>query len=124
VVIDGGRNDHGSLATETQAVTSYFDAVARAFPHANVVVIAPFIMRSLPSDYAATRCLLEKQAVTHGWSYVDPLAQGWIGPSSALLVASGGVHPNNEGYVYLENHFVPAIAEALLTPGVGPRACG
>jgi hypothetical protein len=113
VVIDGGRNDHGTASAESLAVTSYFNAVAQAFPKARVVVIAPFVMRSRPADYSFTRQLLGAQAERHGWAFVDPLAEGWIGKRSAPLVAPDGVHPDSAGYTYIVDHLAPVMAKAL-----------
>lgn len=113
VVIDGGRNDHASTSAETQAVTAYFDAVARDFPEAHVIVITPFLMRSQPSDYSATRSILEAQARSHSWQCIDPLSAGWINSESAALVAADGVHPDDAGYAYLAGHLAPLFVEAI-----------
>jgi hypothetical protein len=124
VVIDGGRNDHGSATIETQAVNAYFDAIARDYPAARVIVIAPWLMGSEPTDYAATRCLVETEAMEHGWTYVDPLALGWVNSTSAALVARDGVHPNDAGYAYLASHLVRALVRALsMPPPIAPVAC-
>jgi hypothetical protein len=124
VVIDGGRNDHGSATIETQAVNAYFDAIARDYPAARVIVIAPWLMGSEPTDYAATRCLVETEAMEHGWTYVDPLALGWVNSTSAALVARDGVHPSDAGYAYLASHLVRALVRALsMPPPIAPVAC-
>jgi hypothetical protein len=124
IVIDGGRNDHGSESVEAHAVKDYFDAIARDYPAARVIVIAPWLMTSKPTAYAATRCLVENQAIGHGWTYVDPLALGWVDSKSAALVASDGVHPNDAGYSYLASHLVYAMVRALsMPPPIAPAAC-
>jgi GDSL-like lipase/acylhydrolase family protein len=123
IVIDGGRNDHGSETVEAQTVNAYFDAIARDYPAAQVIVIAPWLMRSEPTDYAATRCLVETQAMDHGWTYVDPLALGWVDSASAALVAPDGVHPDDAGYAYVARHLVHAMVRALSMPPPIAAAC-
>jgi hypothetical protein len=119
-----GRNDHGSLPVETQAVHACFDAIAGSYPAARVIVIAPWLMRSEPTDYAATRCLVETQAMDHGWTYVDPLALGWVNSTSAALVAPDGVHPNAAGHAYLASHLVHAMVRGFsMPPPSAPAAC-
>lgn len=114
VVVDAGRNDFGYATTRLRRVViAYFKALARAFPSSPVVVIAPFLMRSKPSDYAALRLLLRQQARHYGWAFVDPLAAGWIGKTSAKLVSGDGIHPNQAGYDYLSSHLATAIPAAL-----------
>jgi lysophospholipase L1-like esterase len=114
VVIDAGRNDQGFPARKVRrAVVSFFRALAKAFPSSAVVVIAPYLMTSKPTDFAALRHLLAQQAKRHGWAFVDPLADGWINASSAKLLSPDGVHPDPAGYDYLVAHLAPAIEKAL-----------
>ena len=114
VLIDAGRNDLGHpLAKFRRAVRSSFRMLARDEPSAAVVVIAPYLMRSKPGDYLALRRFLGQQARRHGWAFVDPLAEGWINKTSARLVVSDGVHPNQAGYDYIVAHLAPAIEKAL-----------
>lgn len=114
IVVDAGRNDLVFPERRIRrAVVSYFRKLSRAFPSAPVVVIAPFLMRSKPGDYAALRRLLGRQARHYGWAFVDPLALGWINKTSAKLVAPDGIHPDQAGYDYLVEHLGPAITNAL-----------
>ncbi|HZT54040.1 MAG TPA: SGNH/GDSL hydrolase family protein [Gaiellaceae bacterium] len=114
VVLDAGRNDRGiPMRVVRPAVLLSLRELRRAFPSAAVVVIAPFLMRSKPTDYAALRRLLEREARRYGWAFVDPIAEGWIGRASAKLVAPDGVHPDQAGYDYLVAHLAPAIEHAL-----------
>lgn len=114
VVIDAGRNDRGhQKARVRRTVVTYFKSLARAFPTSAIVVIAPFLMRSRPHDYAFLRHLLAGQAHARGWAFVDPLAEGWVNSTSAKLVTFDGVHPNQEGYNYIVAHLGPAISNAL-----------
>lgn len=116
VVIDAGRNDVAYPEGRVRrAVVSYFRALARAFPKSAIVVIAPFVMRSKPTDYRGLRCLLDSEADLHDWAFVDPLGEGWINKKSAKLVVGDGVHPNQEGYDYIVKHLAPAIRTALAT---------
>jgi hypothetical protein len=88
VVIDSGRNDRGQTAKVRRAAVATFRAVARVFPSSAVVVIAPFLMRSKPTDYLLIRSFLERQAEHRGWAFVDPIAEGWINRTSAKLVGA------------------------------------
>jgi hypothetical protein len=94
-------------------VVSYFGSLAKAFPSSAVVVIAPYLMTSRPMDFVTLRHLLSRQAKRRGWAFVDPLAEGWIGATSAKLVAADGVHPDQAGHDYIAAHLAPAIEKAL-----------
>jgi lysophospholipase L1-like esterase len=114
VVIDAGRNDRGHPeAAIHRAVVSSFKTIAKDFPNAAVVVIAPFLMRSKPGDYLAIRRLERQQARKYRWAFVDPIAEGWIDRTSARLVKRDGIHPNQRGYDYLVAHLTPSIERAL-----------
>lgn len=114
VVLDAGRDDRSFPAARVRrAVVSYCKALARTFPSTPVVVIAPFLMRSKPNDYTAMRHLLARQAERRGWAFVDPIADGWINRTSAELVTTDGIHPDQQGYDYIAAHLAPAIETAL-----------
>lgn len=118
VVLDAGRNDHGVAPSKLRrTVVSYFDALAEAYPSSAVVVIAPYLMTSKPTDYLLQRRLLKQQAEAHGWAFVDPIGEGWIDPTSAKLVASDGVHPDQAGQNYIADHLLSAIPKALAAAG-------
>jgi lysophospholipase L1-like esterase len=114
VVLDAGRNDVGyPWALVRRTVVSYCKALARTFPSAPVVVIAPFLMRSKPGDYGALRQLLGRESRRYGWAFVDPIAEGWVNAESAKLVGPDGVHPTQDGYNWIIAHLAPAITNAL-----------
>lgn len=114
VLIDAGRNDVGHPPKAfRRAVVASFNAVAKGFPSAAVVVIAPFLMTSKQHGFLAMRRVLRQQARKRHWAYVDPIAEGWINRASAKLVVSDRIHPNQQGYDYIVAHLAPAIKKAL-----------
>jgi hypothetical protein len=114
VVIDAGRNDAGRPEAEMRhAVAASFKTIAKHFPNAAVVVIAPYRLTSKPNDYTAIRRLLRQQARRRGWGFVDPIAEGWINRTSARLVKGDGTLPGLRGYDYVVAHLAPAIDTAL-----------
>jgi hypothetical protein len=114
VVIDAGRNDRGRPEAEVRrAVVSSLDTVAKDFPASAVVVIAPSQIRSKPGDFPVIRRLLRQQASRHGFAYVDPIGEGWIGHLSPAFTARGGGHPNQKGYDYIVAHLAPEIEKAM-----------
>jgi acyl-CoA thioesterase-1 len=114
VVLDAGRNDRGARPKQLRrAVLKSFKLLAKGFPLSAVVVIAPFVMNSKPTDYLALRHLLRKQARKYHFAFVDPIAEGWIDRASAKLMVSDRIHPNQAGYDYIVGRLAPAIAKAL-----------
>lgn len=114
VVIDAGRNDRGRPEAEVRrAVVSSLDIVAKEFPTAAVVVIGPSQIRSKPGDFPVIRRFLKQQTSRHGFAYVDPIGEGWIGHLSPAFTSRGGGHPNRKGYDYIVAHLAPAIQNAL-----------
>jgi len=114
VVIDAGRNDRGRPEAEvSRAVASTLDTVAKDFPAAAVVVIAPSQITSKPGDFPVIRRLLRQQASRHRFAYVDPIREGWIGHLSPAFASRGGRHPNRKGYDYVVAHLAPAIENAM-----------
>lgn len=114
VVLDAGRNDRGvPQKAVDRAVRKSFRLLAKSFPSSAIVVIAPFVMRSKPTDYLALRHLLRQQARKYGFAFVDPIAERWINRASAKLMVSDHIHPNQQGYDYIVGHLAPAIQKAL-----------
>jgi hypothetical protein len=94
VLIDAGRNDlRIPQRREHGAVLATFRKVARLFPKATVVVIAPWAMRSKPNDYRELRTFLGRRARLRGWAFVDPLSEGWVNKVSARLTGPGAAIP-------------------------------
>jgi lysophospholipase L1-like esterase len=114
VVVDGGRNDRGHPESKVRrAVVASLDTVAKDFPASAVVVIAPFLITSKPGDFIPIRRLLRQQATRHGFAFVDPIGEGWIGHVSKKLVGHDHIHPNQKGYDYIVAHLTPAIEQAM-----------
>jgi GDSL-like Lipase/Acylhydrolase family len=125
VVIDAGRNDLSfPEATLRQAVVSYFRAVSRDFPNVKVVLIAPWEMKSKPTDYLMLRHLEASWAQHFGWAFIDPIDEGWVNQKSAALVCSDGVHPNVDGYDYIARHLAHAMLRALGRAALGESLAG
>ncbi len=94
-------------------MVGYFRGARPRLPVLPIVVMAPFVMRSKPTDYAAIGHLLAGQAKRRGWAFVDPIAEGWINRASAKLVTADAIHPDEQGYEYIVAHLAPAIEKAL-----------
>lgn len=121
IVIDAGRNDWSApWADEEATVTAYFKRLHKDFPKAAVVVITPWMMRSSRSDYLDLRCLEAEQARSYGWSYLDPIDQGWVDSTTAHLVGPDGAHPSETGYNYVDDKLTAEIPKALAAHGQQP----
>jgi hypothetical protein len=127
VVLDGGRNDwNASWDVLNPVVVNYLQALSQTFPQAKIIIIAPYAMNSGVGgyDYLQLRCLLDSQAISYGWRYVDPSSLGWIDAYAATLVGSDDYHPSEAGYTYLADHLAPAILDAESGPlQTMPAAC-
>jgi lysophospholipase L1-like esterase len=116
VVIFGSINDGASApdavaASAAQALQNV-DLVA---PGVRIVIIGPqWINGDPPANLLAIR---DGLASTVGGrarlTFVDPLAEGWFGDSSAALIGSDGLHPTDAGHRHLAELIASRIAAAI-----------
>lgn len=105
VVIDAGRNDPASVRT-VDAARRYLARVRAAWPHAKVVLIAPYFLALGTEPNPPVTTFYRTQAKRRDTYLIDPVAEGWVGPQVSSLTISDGVHPNPAGHRYIANHLV------------------
>lgn len=115
VVVEGSINDRRLHPTGYRdAVTAAWDALAAAYPEADIVILGP-APQVLPVE-AATRRIdddLRTLAAERGWWYVSPIAEDWITDANYLEVIDTGPigrdHPSTEGHAYLATRVAGAL---------------
>ena len=115
VVVEGSINDRRLHPTGYRdAVTAAWDALAAAYPEADIVILGP-APQVLPVE-AATRRIdddLRTLAAERGWWYVSPIAEDWITDANYLEVIDTGPigrdHPSTEGHAYLATRVASAL---------------
>lgn len=118
VIVDGGRNDGGRpIADVVTAADACLRQVRRLWPHAPIVVIAPFYIWSSPGSYVFGAGLVDQLRPvisSIGGAIVDPVGESWVSARQArALVAPDGIHPNEAGHRYLATR----LSEALIGDG-------
>ncbi len=107
VIIDAGRNDKRAPSAELNAaITEYLDAVRRAWPKAELVVIEPYVMNSQAPVLAPDALNhLRAEAERHGAHVINPHASGWILPGGTSKDLDA------DGHRYIAQRLVAALRE-------------
>ena len=124
LVLVSGRPDHDYPVDKVLATTrDTLDQIHRDFPKSAVVVIAPYLINNAPRvDVQDQFVNLERDvADEYGWTFIDPLAEGWINEHSAQMVASDGVHPNAKGHQYLADHLAGYLRSSGLADQIAAK---
>jgi len=114
VVFFGSRNDQG-VDPEVVAVKAResFDLARRYAPGARLLVIGPpWPTADVPPDMLQIRDVLYNAAQAGGAAWVDPIAEGWF-VDRPDLIGPDGVHPNDDGHVYMADRITPLIGAQL-----------
>lgn len=126
VIVQGSINDRVLVAddelgeaTYRAAVISAWDALARLYPDAAIVVLGP-APHVLPvgKGTAAIDGALTELAGARGWWYVSPVAESWITEANYLDVIDTGAgrnHPSTAGHAYLADRLAKAVASLAAT---------
>lgn len=117
VLVEGSINDRRlHPAGYRDAVTAAWDALAAAYPEADIVILGP-APQVLPVEESTRRIDddLRALAAERGWWYVSPIAEDWITDANYLDVIDTGPigrdHPSTDGHAYL----AARVAEAIRT---------
>jgi lysophospholipase L1-like esterase len=114
VILEGSINDRRLPAKGYRdAVTAAWDALAKTYPDAAVVIVGP-APQVLPVEPATARIDsdLRDLAALRGWWYVSPIADDWITSVNYLQVIDTGLgrnHPSSEGHAYLAERMAEAL---------------
>jgi lysophospholipase L1-like esterase len=135
VVISGGINDNGYIASDnganfTYKVNQLFSRVATDFPNAIKIAVSPFWPRSgavaeIPPEIILERDIIQAKAAQYNFRFIDWL--GWITgqqniPNSGnanVYISADNTHPTGEGRNYLGARLAMAIARSLNQPVPG-----
>lgn len=115
VILEGSINDRRLYpAGYTDAVTAVWDALARLYPDAAIVILGP-APQVLPVEASTAQidAELSRMAGQRGWWYISPIAEGWITEENYLDVIDigpvGNDHPSTDGHAYLAERVAEAI---------------
>ncbi|MBN9178415.1 MAG: SGNH/GDSL hydrolase family protein [Microbacterium sp.] len=115
VIVQGSINDRREGAGGYRAaVDAAWNALARVYPRAQVVILGP-APQVLPVEAATARIDgdLRDAAAARGWWYVSPLAEEWITTENYAAVIDTGAgrdHPSTAGHRYLAERLAAAVA--------------
>jgi hypothetical protein len=106
-IIDFGRNDGPLTPAISKAAAQYVSRVHQLWPHAKLVMIAPFFItgQEVPGGWGPMEKALMKR---HGGIAIDPQGEGWLNDPSMqkhTFPKVGGNHPDDVGYAYLGKRF-------------------
>jgi lysophospholipase L1-like esterase len=115
VVFFGSRNDQGvEPGLLTQRARATFDLARRLAPAARFLVIGPpWPAADVPGSVLQIRDVLNVAARAAGAAFVDPIGGGWF-VNRSDLISVDGVHPNDQGHLYLADMIAPLIRMQLL----------
>jgi lysophospholipase L1-like esterase len=112
VVVFGSRND-GNRPIE-DAARSMFAEIRASAPGATLIVVAPpWVNENPPDNIVAMRDTLKAVSEEFGAVFVDTLADEWFYNEDSRLIGEDGVHPTNEGHVYMADRLRPVIEANL-----------
>lgn len=119
IVLQGSINDRREPAEGYRAaVVEAWDAAAKRFPDAQVLVLGP-APQVLPVEDATARIDrdLADLAAQRGWPYVSPVDEQWITRENYADVIdaseAGKDHPSDEGHRFLAEKVAAAIRPLL-----------
>ena len=111
VIVFGSRNDGGiDPARVRSAADTVFAAIRTKAPGALLLVIGPpWVDEDVPAGISAVRDALQSAADDAAATFVDPLAEGWFFGADSALIGTDGVHPTNDGHVYMAAKILPHV---------------
>lgn len=114
VVFFGSANDGpAALDVLAAAVHDDFVRVMAYAPNAKLLVIGPaWPNPDPPVEILRARDVVRDQALALGAVFVDPLAERWFA-EAPQLIGTDGLHPTNDGHIYLAQRIAPIIADTL-----------
>lgn len=120
VIIFGSRNDAKVPADDlTQAVHTALVKVHDMAPKAKVLLISPAwaAWSTYPPsvDMVKVRDVLKTEAELTGATLLDPIADKWFADRPDVI-GEDGVHPTDEGHVYMAERITPVVKQLLAVP--------
>lgn len=118
VVVYGSRNDSTADSDELRAaVQATLAPLATASPKPKVLIIGPaWGAFPPPGDPDAAREIVGEVASGFGFTFIDPMEQGWFTGSNSQYIGSDRIHPTDAGHI----HTAGLIGAALRRMGVAP----
>ncbi|UWF78264.1 MULTISPECIES: SGNH/GDSL hydrolase family protein [Microbacterium] len=116
VIVQGSINDRREdLTGYAAAVNAAWDALARTYPEAAIVVLGP-APHELPVGVATARIDRELAALAaaRGWWYISPVQEEWITDANYLDVIDVGIgrqHPSDAGHAFLAEKVAAALED-------------
>lgn len=113
VILEGGRNDALYPAADAISATNkVIDSVARRWPDAQIVAIAPYYLGSNDRPLGLPYLKVLRDAVArHDGMLIDPIGDGWVGPGSRRYLSEDGTHPSVQGHRYIADRLVRQFKE-------------
>ncbi|MEY8014820.1 SGNH/GDSL hydrolase family protein [Mycobacterium servetii] len=114
VLIDGGRDDLGSMPEPVVAAADeYIKRVRSDWPKAKIIIILPsYVTTQAASNFPAVAEGLRRAADSVGAHVIDPVAQGWYrGVDLKALLAPDGIHFNAEGNKYYADKIMENLSK-------------
>lgn len=113
VIVEGGRNDRFVADQVPDAASAALQAVRRAWPDAQILVVGPIWTDREPGpEMFDIRDATRSAGDAVGAVFVDPLDARWFMDDAAVYVGEDRVHPNPDGQTYLGDLIVQSVAQA------------
>jgi lysophospholipase L1-like esterase len=114
LIVEGSRNDTDAAATK-RAAAAVLGKLRSALPQATILVIGPLYLDKTNRGTTPINEAVKAVAASLGLTYVDTINAGWFTGPARRLVASDGIHPTDQGHLYLANLIVPFVSRLLPT---------
>lgn len=113
VIVEGGRNDVTQTEQLEVAAADVFKRLKAGLPDARIIVVGPIGTANSPDSELTARDKIKSAAKTAGISeFVDPIEDNWFSGADASLIGSDGVHPTDDGHVYMATKLEPVLRHA------------
>ena len=110
VIVAGSRNDQYTPEAVGPAASKLFAGIKSKAPKARIVVVGPIWDSSEPSAGAvAANARVRASAESAGLSFIDALAEDWLG-DPGLIQSADGVHATDEGQRVLGEHILQHLS--------------
>jgi lysophospholipase L1-like esterase len=120
LIVEGSRNDVDGVATRRVAA-EVLGKLHNALPQTKILVIGPFYLDSADSHTTPVNEAVKAAALSLGLTYVDTLKARWFTGSASRFIGGDGIHPTDEGHVYIANLLVPLVTKLLPAGYVIPK---
>lgn len=113
VLVFGSRNDMNWPSEQIDSAVDSLVATARVrSPNATIVLVGPsWVSENLTPEIVRVRDALASAAEADGVEFVDPIADEWFFGAQSELIGEDGVHPTDEGHVYMGGKMADIIEQ-------------